>query len=140
MFALCSEYIDSNEKYRLQLIRKLKSGRVADIETVLQSSQSPVYLKSFFEKFDSVFLDLFPDFVERFNALMKPGHALVPHDGELLTPELRIYALVRLGINDSTKIAAFLHYSVQTVYNYRLRVRNNSIIDKREFVSRVQSL
>lgn len=140
LFALCSEYIDSIEKYRLQLIRKLKSGRVSDIETALQSSQSPVYLKSFFEKFDSVFLDLFPDFVERFNSLMKPGHALTPHDGELLTPELRIYALVRLGINDSTKIAAFLHYSVQTVYNYRLRVRNNSIIDKTEFVSRVQSL
>ena len=87
-----------------------------------------------------IFLQLFPDFIERFNALLRPGEQIEVKGDNLLTPELRIYALVRLGINDSTKIASFLHYSPQTVYNYRMKTRNRSNIPKDEFASRVQRL
>ena len=75
-----------------------------------------------------------------FNALLRPGEQIEVKGDNLLSPELRIYALVRLGINDSTKIASFLHYSPQTVYNYRMKTRNRSNIPKDEFASRVQRL
>ena len=87
-----------------------------------------------------IFLQLFPDFIERFNGLLRPGEQIEVKGDNLLSPELRIYALVRLGINDSTKIASFLHYSPQTVYNYRMKTRNRSNIPKDEFASRVQRL
>lgn len=71
---------------------------------------------------------------------MQPGHELEPRPGELLSPELRIYALVRLGITDSSQIAAFLHYSPQTVYNYRFRVRSHARIPREDFPRAVRSL
>jgi DNA-binding NarL/FixJ family response regulator len=80
-----------------------------------------------------VFLNLYPDFVEEFNSLLLPNEQIVIKANDLLTPELRIFALVRLGINDSTKIAEFLHYSPQTVYNYRLKVRGKAKATKEDF-------
>ena len=88
----------------------------------------------------SIFLDIFPDFVNRFNDLLKPEYKITPKEGELLTPELRIFALVRLGIGDSTRIASFLHYSAQTVYNYRQRIRNRSILPREEFKEAVKTI
>ena len=75
-----------------------------------------------------------------FNALLHPDDQVILKDGELLNTELRIYALVRLGITDSVKIAEFLHYSPQTVYNNRLKTRNKAIIPKEEFATAVRSL
>lgn len=140
LFNICSGYIDNIEKYRLSLSRKLKSGKEAEVAKLLNTSQSAEQLKEFFHNFDMIFLDLFPNFVESFNGLLQPGEQIVLKEGELLNPELRIYALVRLGINDSTKIASFLHYSSQTVYNYRLRVRNKAKVSKEEFVELVKNL
>lgn len=140
LFNLCSEYIDDMDKQRVALGRKLKAGQVQDVAKDLTRSKSSEYLKVFFEKFDTIFLDLFPGFIESFNELLQPEARIYPHNGELLTPELRIYALVRLGINDSTKIASLLHYSPQTVYNYRLKIRNKAVVPKKEFALRVAKL
>lgn len=90
--------------------------------------------------FDAIFLHIYPDFVSDFNALLHPDEQIVLKDGELLNTELRIYALVRLGITDSVKIAEFLHYSPQTVYNNRLKTRNKAIIPREEFAAVVRSL
>ena len=73
-------------------------------------------LKEFYSNFDAIFLHIYPDFVSDFNALLQPDKQIIPREGELLNTELRIYALVRLGISDSVKIAEFLHCSPQTVY------------------------
>lgn len=140
LFNLCAEYIDDMDKLRLSLNRKLKAGQIQEAAKELNHSKSSEYLKIFLEKFDTIFLDLFPGFIESFNELLQPDARIYPHSGELLTPELRIYALVRLGINDSTKIASLLHYSPQTVYNYRLKTRNKAIVPKKEFASRVAKL
>ena len=140
LFDICSGYIDEIEHYRLSLVRKVKAGQQAELLDVLSESIAAKSLKEFFRKFDMIFLDLFPTFIDEFNKLLQPGAQIVPKDGELLTPELRIYALVRLGINDSTRIAGFLHYSSQTVYNYRLRTRNKAIVPKDRFVESVQNL
>ena len=71
-------------------------------------------------------MHLFPDFVADFNALLTEGEEVVLKPGELLNTELRIFALIRLGIADSNKIAEFLRYSLKTIYNYRTKMRNKA--------------
>ena len=117
LFSICSSYINKIEDFRKSINRKLKAGQIDDVvqltnptSTLLQTE-----LKEFYKNFDTIFLNLYPDFVEQFNTLLVPGENILPKEGELLSPELRIFALVRLGINDSVKIANFLHYSPQTV-------------------------
>lgn len=75
-----------------------------------------------------------------FNNLLQENERIYPKEGELLTPELRVFALIRLGISDSGKIATFLHYSSQTVYNYRLKVRSKSFLSKEDFLNMVQKI
>ena len=140
LFNLCSGYINEAEKNRIKMLAKLKSGKTKEVEQQLDQSTMKEDLSKLFYHFDMIFLQLFPDFIERFNALLRPGEQIEVKGDNLLSPELRIYALVRLGINDSTKIASFLHYSPQTVYNYRMKTRNRSNIPKDEFASRVQRL
>lgn len=140
LFSMCAGYVDDTEKFRQQLARQIKVGQIKEVEATLSKPMRAASMKAFLSRFDAIFLDIFPDFVEEFNKLLAPEGRIYPPAGELLTPELRIYALVRLGITDSTKIAAFLNYSPQTVYNYRMRVRNNAIVPKKEFATRVQEL
>lgn len=134
VFTMCSAYIDKLEDLRKLTNRKLKTGQ---IEEVVQMTGSSSFvsdeLKEFHRSFDTIFLKLYPQFVDEFNSLLLPDECIIPKEGDLLTPELRIFALVRLGISDSAKIADFLHYSTQTVYNYRLKVRNKSRIPKDDF-------
>lgn len=123
------------------LARKIKTGQLDDLyKTVNSSSFVANELKEFFYMFDSVFLKLYPKFIEQFNTLLQEDERICPKEGELLTPELRVFALIRLGITDSGKIANFLHYSAQTVYNYRLKVRNKSLLSKDEFMESVQQI
>ena len=140
LFNLCSSYINETEKNRLRILAKLKSGKTKEVQQQLDESTMKQDLSQLFYNFDMIFLELFPDFIDRFNALLRPGERIEAKGDNLLTPELRIYALVRLGINDSVKIASFLHYSPQTVYNYRLKTRNRSDLPKEEFIARVRRL
>lgn len=134
LFNMCSTYIDKLEDFRVKVSRKLKTGQLDDLNKMASSSSLMTdELKEFYKNFDTIFLNLYPDFVNDFNSLLIPNERITPKEGELLTPELRIFALVRLGINDSVKIADFLHYSSQTVYNYRLKVRNKAIVSKEDF-------
>lgn len=141
VFSICSNYISKLEEYRKNISRKLKAGQVDEVKT-LTSSTTVVQseLKEFYNSFDAIFLHVYPDFVDDFNSLLRPEEKVILKDGELLNTELRIYALVRLGINDSVKIAEFLHCSPQTVYNNRLKTRNKAIIPKEEFADTVRSL
>ena len=140
LFNLCSSYINEAEKNRIRILGKLKSGKSKEVQQQLDESTIKEDLSQLFYNFDMIFLELFPDFIDRFNALLRPGEQIEAKGDNLLSPELRIYALVRLGINDSVKIASFLHYSPQTVYNYRLKTRNRSDLPKEEFIARVHRL
>ena len=97
-------------------------------------------VKELYANFDKIFLELYPDFLDDFNSLLRPEERIELRKPGKLTTELRIYALVRLGLNDSVKIAEFLHCSPQTVYNTRQRTRNKSAIPRDEFAERVRSL
>lgn len=134
LFKICSSYIDKLENFRITVNRKLKTGQVSELNKLTSSSSLVAdELKEFYKNFDTVFLNIYPTFVEEFNTLLLENEKIEPKEGDLLTPELRIYALIRLGINDSVKIADFLHYSPQTIYNYRLKIRNKLAIPKDEF-------
>lgn len=141
VFSICSNYISKMDNLRKNINRKMKAGQFEDVMALTSSvvlTQNE--LKEFYQNFDSIFLRVYPNFVQDFNTLLRPEEQVVLKEGERLNTELRIYALVRLGINDSVKIAEFLHCSPQTVYNNRLRTRNKAIVPKDDFVERVQAL
>lgn len=141
VFNICSTYISKLEEFRKSINRKLKVGQIEDVKTMTDSSATASNeLKEFYQNFDTIFLHLYPDFVGDFNALLLPEERIELKEGELLNTELRIHALIRLGITDSVKIADFLHCSAQTVYNNRLRTRNKSIIPKEDFINAVKKL
>ncbi|MDH6535336.1 hypothetical protein D0T51_09060 [Parabacteroides sp. 52] len=141
VFTMCSSYIDKMEDFRKRVYRKIKANQTDELYKEIHSGTLVNdELKEFYKSFDTIFLNIYPDFVDDFNSLLQEGSQIVPKEGEMLTPELRIYALIRLGICDSVKIASFLHYSPQTVYNYRLKVRNKSKTGKENFLEAVKQL
>lgn len=94
----------------------------------------------FYNEFDKSFLNLFPDFIEDFNKLLVEEGRIYPKPTELLNTELRIFALIRLGVTDAARIAHFLGYSLATVYNYRSKIRNRAVGDKEIFEQEVMKL
>ncbi|NDW08448.1 hypothetical protein D0T56_02085 [Dysgonomonas sp. 520] len=135
MFNLCSTYIDKLEDFRIAVNRKIKAGQIDELrKSTSSSSLVDKELKEFYKNFDTIFLNIYPTFRQEFNTLLKPDAQItIKEDGDLLTTELRIFALVRLGINDSVKIAELLHYSPQTIYNYRQKIRNNLSVSREQF-------
>ena len=135
----CSTYLDKMDLYRRSLNKIAAAGRVEELYKAIKSSQFlDEELKEFYANFDVTFLQLFPNFVDEFNALLI--EPMQPKPGEQLNTELRIFALIRLGITDSTKIAQFLRYSVTTIYNYRTRVRNKALGEREEFEAKVMKI
>lgn len=135
----CSAYLDKMDVYRRSLNKIAAAGKVEDLYKAIKSSQFiEEELKEFYANFDDTFLRLFPHFVEEFNALLT--ERLQPKAGERLNTELRIFALIRLGITDSTKIAQFLRYSVTTIYNYRTRIRNKAVSERDDFENKVMRI
>lgn len=141
VYLMVSRYISDVQKYKRGIYNMLIAGKVDNAKKSLNSSTAvDEYLQDFYKQFDKAFMQLHPDFVERFNQLMKPEKKIVVASPEVLTPELRIYALVSLGITESVNIADFLHYSPQTIYNYRLKIRHGSCIDEKEFADTIEKM
>lgn len=124
----CSAYIDKLEDYRRSLNKLAVAGKIQELYKQLKSNALVEQeIEEFFEDFDRIFLKIFPNFVISFNGLMKQEELIEPKKPGRLNTELRIYALMRLGIGDNEKIAAFLRCSRQTVYSYRSRIRLRSL-------------
>jgi hypothetical protein len=138
---MCSAYIDKLDDYRRLVIKRIKGGQTDEL---LHISEKERELRKetgdLLHDFDLAFLNIFPDFVEKFNELLLPDQQITLKKGEILNTELRVYALVRLGIGDSAKIAEFLRLSVNTVYNCRVKVKNKAIITREEFDERVKTI
>ena len=118
----------------------LKQGKSDQLFKELAiSERSEKALEEFYRKFDETFLALYPDFVEQFNALLQPEARIVPPKGRLTT-ELRIFALIRLGVDDSKKIASILDYSVSTIYNYKVAIKNAALGDRDKFEQQVKMI
>ena len=127
----CSVYLEKMDNYRRSLGKIAATGNVEELYKNIKSSKFiEGELKEFYTHFDNTFLQLFPTFVEDFNALLADDEQISLKAGERMNTELRIFALIRLGITDSVKIAQFLRYSVTTIYNYRTKVRNKAAGDR----------
>lgn len=140
VFTICSNYIGKLEALKNKIHTKVVSKQYKDLEKETFVFTPKEELKNFYRSFDSIFLHIYPTFIDDFNVLLRDDQRIYPKKGELLNTELRIYALVRLGITDSIKIADFLHCSAQTVYNYRLKMRNRARIAKENFADAVRAL
>lgn len=137
----CVNYLDKLEAYRRSLAKLAMASRIEDLFKAIKSEQ---FIRDerdeFYNEFDKSFLKLFPNFVTAFYGLLVEEGRVYPKSDELLTTELRIFALIRLGVVDSNKIAHFLGYSLATIYNYRSRMRNKAIGDKDRFEQDVMNL
>lgn len=136
---LCAAYIDKLNRYQDLVKRKVKAKQTEDLAKLANNKMSENDAKHFFVNFDTTFLTLYPNFIKEFNALLREGEEIIPQKGEILNTELRIFALVRLGIKDSSRIATLLFYSPQTIYNYRTAVRNRAR-DRESFEEKVKQL
>ena len=139
--SVCSDYIDKLDNYRIKVNRKLKAGQQADVLRMTSSEQlKEEELKEFFDRFDDIFLRLFPTFIDDFNALLRPGEEIIPTEKNHLNTDLRIFALIRLGIEESSKIAEFLRYSPNSIYAYRARIKNKAAGNRDEFEKLVKEI
>ena len=138
---LCSVYINRLDTYRRMVNKKISAGQMEELLKMVRSREVlDTGLKELYDNFDTAFLHLFPDFVDKFNDLLQPEERIVLRKGELLNTELRIFALIRLGIDDSSQIAEFLRYSVNTIYNYRAKVKNKARISREDFEIRLMQI
>ena len=137
---LCYKNIERNSKLRTLAVRKIKANQSKELLSLLSSStNTEKENKEFLTEFDKAFLSLYPTFITELNKqLTESAHIQLKENGEM-PPILRVCALLRLGITESSKIAGILSYSPQTVYNYRSLLKNNAI-DKEHFEENVLRL
>lgn len=141
VFSICSSYIDKLNKFRKTISRKIKAGQVAELARYSPTNMDVQNdMKEFYQSFDAVFLRIYPSFVSDINGLMREGEQIVLPDENHLNTDLRILALMRLGISDCEKIADFLHCSVQSVYNSRRSVYSRLSIPMKDFKELVPKL
>jgi hypothetical protein len=135
---LCSLYINKIDDFRKKIYRKLIEGKIKDAQSLSQSQEVlDAEYEDLYRHFDNAFLQLYPDFVEKINGLLNESERYVLKSEELLNPELRIIALMRLGISDGTKISLFLRYSLTTIYNYRTKIKHRTNLSKEEFDKKI---
>lgn len=136
-----SENISTSRQYKNHVLKYIRRGNdkylIEEIEALPPIEDD---IREFYQMFDRTFINLYPDFVNEFNALLADGEAIVPKGDDILTPELRVFALIKLGITESSKIAALLHYSANTVYNYRAKIKNKARGDRELFEDAVQAI
>lgn len=139
-FNINSGYIDRLERFQRSLEKKLDNKRYEDALAAVRNLDLEHERQQLFHTFDSVFLKLFPDFIDKFNSLFNPGEEIAVPDGQLLATEHRIFALIRMGIHENDRIATLLGYSVNTIYSYKNRVKTRSVVANDEFEGRIMEI
>jgi hypothetical protein len=139
-FSVNSDYLDKLESFSRSVEQKLTARKFDDIRFLISNVNSKKDREELYFSFDKVFLKLFPDFVKTFNSYLKPEEQFILKDGQLLNTELRIFALIRMGITDNEDIARILGYSVNTIYAYKSRIRNKSILPNEVFDEKIMEI
>jgi len=139
---ICTEYIDRLENFKNIVNRKIKTGQTADIIKMTTSSaqDSSKELKELYNNFDRAFLKIYPNFVIEINKLLRADEQYPIDNGQNLNQELRVFALIRLGVTNNNRIATFLHYTLRTIYNYRSKVKSKAIDPDDNFEQLVQRI
>lgn len=136
---LYSEYVDKLDEYRKMINHKIAAKRFDELSKMTLSNNKVDHVKELNNNFDNAFLNIYPRFVDAFNELLKSEERFDIRKGELNT-ELRVFALIRLGITDSNKIASFLRCSVQTVYNYRSKIKRKSLAEEEDIEEKIKKI
>lgn len=139
-FNLITEYITKLDKFKRSVNNKLVTKKFDDIQGLVNNINLKKEREELFVNFDKAFLTLFPNFVETFNSLFAPEHQIKLNAGQLLNTDLRIFALIRLGISDTEKIASILEYSMNTIYNYKARIKSKSLIPNDDFEAMILAI
>lgn len=138
---IVSENIGKTRQYKNHVLKSIRQGKAQTlVEEIDMLPSLDEDIMEFYKMFDETFVNLYPDFVEKFNELLVDGAAIVPKGDDILTPELRIFALIKLGITDSSKIASLLHYSANTIYNYRAKTKNKARGSRDGFENAVRNI
>jgi len=139
-FNVNSEYINKIDAFKRSIEMKLMTKKTDDIRQTVDSINLKKEREELYHSFDIIFLKLFPDFVTVFNSYFSDENKIVLKEGQLLNTELRIFALIRMGIHDTEKIAKILDYSINTIYNYKARVKSKSLIANEDFEEKVMQI
>ncbi len=138
-FSLYSSNIEKLDSFRAKVRRKLKAGQRDELMVMTDPDRMHEEAhKEMMENFDTIFLSLYPTFIDDFNALLKPECKIRPVGKSRMNTTLRIFALIRLGITESARIAGILGYSPTSIYNYRTRAKNMSAVPREEFEERIR--
>jgi hypothetical protein len=139
-FNVNSEYLNKAEALKKSIELKLVTRKMEDIKFIVNSFNPKKDREDLYGNFDKIFLKLFPDFVTTFNSYFREEDRIVLKEGQLLNTELRIFALIRLGIHDTEKIAKILDYSINTIYNYKARVKGKSTLPNEQFEKKIMEV
>jgi len=139
-FSTNSAYIDRTEDFRKMVVRKIRNRQFDELIELSASTDLRKEREDMFDLFDQIFRKLFPDFVTRYNQLFKEEDRIFIKPDGMLTPEIRIFALIRLGITESERIAQFLDFSLSTVKNYKTKAKNRSFISNDLFEHKIMEI
>jgi hypothetical protein len=139
-FNVNSEYVSKIEAFKKSIEMKLITHKVEDIKLTVNNINTKKEREELYTSFDQIFMKLFPDFVEVFNSYFPEEDRIVLKEGQIMNTELRIFALMRMGIHDPEKIAKILNYSINTIYNYKARVKGKSFLPNEEFDKRIMEI
>ena len=135
-----SESFAKIEKFKRSLEQKIAYRKWDEIIALVNNTNFKKEREELLQNFDKVFLKLFPDFIERFNDLFPAEDKIQLKDQEFLNTDLRIFALIRMGIHENEKIARILEYSVNTINTYKTRIKNKSLVPNEEFEHRIMEI
>ncbi len=139
-FNINSEYIEKIEKFKRAIDQRLIDKKYEEIRYVMSRIDLKKEREELYHSFDKVFLKLFPDFVTTFNSYFADEDKIVLEKDQLLNTELRIFALIRMGVTDSDKLASILGYSVNTIYSYKNRIKSKSLLPNDEFEKKIMEI
>jgi hypothetical protein len=139
-FNVISEYISKIEKFKKAVERRLVTNNIAEIKETMDNIDPKKERENLYLSFDNIFLKIFPGFIDKFNNLLKEEERVTIKDNQPLLPEQRIYALMRLGIDDPEKIAKILNYSIHTIYTYKTKIRTKALVPNEQFELKVMEI
>jgi hypothetical protein len=139
-FNVISGYILKLEKLKRSVDMKLTVKKYEDISIIVNNINIKKERETLFNTFDHIFLKIFPNFITEFNALLKKEDQIWPKENEVLTTDLRIFALLRMGIEDNTVIGNILEYTEKTIYVYKMRIKAKALIHGDEFEKRIMAI
>jgi len=139
-FNMDSDFFSKLERLKKSLEQKIAEKKHDEVKYIVGNINPKKEREDLLKDFDKVFLKLFPNFVNVYNSMFKDEDKIVLRDNELLNTDLRIFALIRMGIHDNEKIAQILQYSVNTIYAYKTKIRNKSLVPNEEFEAKIMSI